>query len=292
MSTISEGVPAIGYSTAGKTRDLDQRYDKSSQRATLGLSLSAGLLCCFAAFAGRAYAITNFNQTDVQWKVCTGVLVNGSRCAGGSADPTSWSQTFEIATPSLDGESMELSLSGPVYANNGWYYDTGANDSATHFTLDMWFNAPSNADIGALEFDQYQYLLKGHGGVTSNTRLYFGTQCVTGGNWWIWDSNGVGWVDTKAACRYTVSSTTFNHLVISVHRVSGDTSCSGRPCMYYDSISVGGTTYVSNKKTSSGALPSGWGEQTGLMLQLDTGGSCGSACTIKEYVDEGNFTIQ
>jgi len=290
VSTLYEGVPAFGYNAATKMRYFDRRPDKNSRRATLGFWLSTGLLCYFAAVAGKAYAITNFNQTDVQWKVCTGVLVNGSRCAGGSADPTSWSQTFEIATPSLDGESMELSLSGPAYANVGWYYDTGANDSATHFTLDMQFYVPSKADVQALEFDQYQYLLAGHGGVTSNTRLYFGTQCVTGGHWWIWDSSGIGWVDTNASCSYTAGA--FHRLIIAVHRVSGDTSCGGRPCMYYDSISVGGTTYVSNKKTNSGALPSGWGEQTGLMLQLDTGGSCGSACTIREYVDEGNFTLQ
>jgi hypothetical protein len=156
----------------------------------------------------------------------------------------------------------------------------------------MYFNIPSKTYIQALEFDQYQYLLAGHGGVTSNTRLYFGTECVTGSTWQIWDSSGIGWVDTGAPCNYTVSSTAFNHLVINVHRVTGDTSCLlGRPCMYYDSISWNGTAVVRNLKTNSGALPAGWGEQTGLMIQLDTNSTCGSACTITEYVDKGNFTI-
>jgi hypothetical protein len=186
---------------------------------------------------------------------------------------------------------MELSISGNAGTNNGWYHDSGPQDNLTTFALDMYFNIPSKTYIQALEFDQYQYLLAGHGGVTSNTRLYFGTECVTGGTWQIWDSSGIGWVNTGAACNYTVSSTAFNHLVIHVHRVTGDTSCGGRPCMYYDSITMNGTTAVRNQKTNSGALPAGWGEQTGLMIQLDTNSTCGSACTITEYVDKGNFTI-
>lgn len=187
---------------------------------------------------------------------------------------------------------MKLSISGDKGTNNGWYLNAGVHDSDTTFKLDMWFNIPSKLYIQALEFDQFQYLLAGDGGVTSNTRLYFGTQCINGAHWQVWDSSGIGWVDTGAACSFTVSSTTFNHLVISVHRLTGDTSCvDGRPCMYYDSITLNGKIVVANQKTNSGALPAGWGEQTGLMIQLDTNSTCGSACTITEYVDKGNFTI-
>ena len=245
---------------------------------SLGLWLSAGLLCCVAISATvDAEEITNFNQITTGWQDCTGTLVNGVRCAGGTANPTNWTQTFDVSKPSLDGKSMELSLSGPTGSNNGWYYDTGADDTATTFTLNMEFNVPSNAAVQALEFDQFQYLLAGDGGVTQNTRLYFGTECVTGagsGNdWYVWDSSGAGWINTNVACSYTVSATKFNHLIIKVHRVSGDTSCKdGYPCMYYD-ITLNGKALVTNAKTNSGALPAGWAEQTGLMIQLDTGGS-------------------
>src|SRR5258708_26069526 len=61
----------------------------------------------------------------------------------------------------------------------------------------------------------------------SNTRLYFGTECVTGSVWRVWDSYSAAWVSTGAACGYTVSATAFNHLAIAVHRVAGDASCTG-----------------------------------------------------------------
>jgi hypothetical protein len=60
--------------------------------------------------------------------------------------------------------------------------------------------------------------------------------------------------------------------------------------MYYNYIKLKGTTIVSDEKTSAGPLPSGWGEQTGFMLQLDATPSCLSSCTISEYIDEGSFT--
>ena len=289
ISPAHKGLLLAFDDSAATMRLAERECGKRSRRATLRLCLCAGILFCLAALAQGAYAQTaglpNFDDTTTGWLLCSGA------CAGGHT-PTQIIQRFNIPTPSLDGKSMELSISGNAGTNNGWYHDSGPQDNLTTFTLDMYFNIPSKTYIQALEFDQYQYLLAGHGGVTSNTRLYFGTECVTGSTWQIWDSSGIGWVNTGAACNYTASSTAFNHLVIHVHRVTGDTSCAGgRPCMYYDSITMNGTTAVSNRKTNSGALPAGWGEQTGLMIQLDTNSACGSACTITEYVDKGNFTI-
>ncbi len=286
ISTLPQGDRFHEYRAAVNVVYVDARNDKSFRRTVLGLLLFAGLLLSFAAVTGKAYAeeITNFNQITTGWQLCT-----GPSCAGGSGNPTCEIQKFDISSPSLDGKSMELQLCGPAYSNNGWYYDTGAQDSDTNFTLNLEFYVPSTTYIEALEFDQFQYLHAGDGGVTKNTRLYFGTQCVTGGDWWVWDSSGLGWIDTKKACSYKVAA--FNHLIIAVHRISGDTSCAdGYPCMYYD-ITLNGTNLVTNDKTNAGALPSGWGEQTGLMLQLDTNKACGSGCTITEYIDEGDFTL-
>jgi hypothetical protein len=267
------------------------RHHELSLQATLGLCLVATVVCIALIGSAQAQApppsvnLTNFDDITTGWLLCT-----GPGCAGGTGNPTCEIQTFHNNPPSLDGGSMKLEICGPKSSNNGWYYNTGADDAATTFTFDMYFNIPAKTYAQALEFDQFQYLLAGHGGVTSNTRLYFGTECVTGGDWDVWDSSGLGWIHTNKACSYTVSSTAFNHLVIKVHRVSGDTSCGGRPCMYYDSITLNGTAVVLNIKTNSGALPTGWGEQTGLMIQLDTNSTCGSACTLTEYVDKGNFT--
>jgi len=243
-----------------------------------------------AAHAQTPAGFSNFDDINPKsWLLCSG------SCAGGNS-PTKIVQNIGIMKPSLDGKSMQLSISGNGGTNNGWYLYSGAQDSLTTFKLDMYFNVPSKAFVQALEFDQFQYLHAGSDGVPTDTRLYFGTQCVIGnangvGNtWWVWDSSGIGWVDTTKACNFKVSTTAFNHLVISAHRVTGDTSCFGRPCMHYDSISLNGTVVVSNKTTNSGALPTGWAEQTGFMIQLDTTGAC-SNCTITEYDDKGNFTI-
>jgi hypothetical protein len=239
--------------------------------------------------------LSNFNEITTGWQQCTG------SCAGGT-NPSATFQDFHITNPSLDDQAMELGLTGPVSCqspcntgpNNGWYYDTGAADSNTTFELIFWFYAPSNTDVVSREFDQFQYLLAGDGGATKNTRLYWGTQCVTGGHWDVWNSYSGSWVDTGKTCSYGLG--VWNKLDIKVHRVSGDTSCSGGyPCMYYDYAKLtphGGstTTIFSNEKTSAGALPAGWGEQTGFMIQLDGTPTCLSSCTITEYIDEGSFT--
>jgi hypothetical protein len=234
--------------------------------------------------------LDDFNEITTGWQQCTG------SCAGGT-DPSATFQYFNITDPSLDDKAMELGLTGPdsctspckTGPNNGWYYDTGAADSNTTFDLVFYFYVSSNTDVVALEFDQFQYLLAGDGGVTQNTRLYWGTQCVTGGDWDVWNSYTGSWVDTGESCTYPLGE--WNKVNIEVHRVSGDTSCSGGyPCMYYNYIKLKGTTVVSDEKTSAGPLPSGWGEQTGFMLQLDGTPSCLSSCTISEYIDEGSFT--
>lgn len=265
-------------------RNTGWQYGRCSSIS--GRRLFIRLLCCCATLTASAYAqqVLDLDDITTGWQQCT-----GPSCAGGTSTPTSTSQTFSNATPALDGGSMLLSESGPSSSNNGWFYNAGKNDTATGFTLDLEFNIPSNTAIQAVEFDQFQYLFAGGGGVTANTRLFFGTECVTGGVWNVWDSSGIGWVSTGVTCSYVVSSTAFNHLTIAVHRVAGDTSCaSGYPCMYY-SITLNGTAIVSNVKTNSGALPSTFAEQTGFMIQLDTSSACGSACTISEYIDKGTF---
>ena len=265
-------------------RNTGRLYSRDSNS---GVRRFIQLLCCCAALTASAGAqqTTNFDDITTGWTLCP-----GPSCAGGSGTPTSTSQTFSNTTPSLDGSSMHLSETGPSFSNTGWFYNAGANNAATGFTLDLQFNIPSNTDIQALEFDQFQYLKAPDGGVSANTRLFFGTECVKGSVWNVWDSSGIGWVSTGVSCSYVVSSTAFNHLTIAVHRLAGDTSCSsGYPCMYY-TITLNGTVVVANAKTNSGVLPSTFGEQTGFMIQLDTSSACGTACTINEYIDQGSFS--
>jgi hypothetical protein len=207
----------------------------------------------------------------------------------GSGTATATPLTTSNSGPSLDGGSMMLSLSGNSFTNVGWYKYSGVNNSNTNFTLDGWFYTAALTNTAALEFDQFQYLLTGDGGATQNTRLYFGTECVIGGVWDIWNSFTASWVHTGASCVW--SAATWHHLAIKVHRVPGDISGSGSyPKMYFDSITLDGTLVTSNQVTSAGPLPTGWGENAGLMLQMDTSGTCGTSCTISENVDEAKFS--
>lgn len=286
-------------------KNTGQQYARDSSRSTSGLRPFIGLLCWCALLTASAYAqrppVYNFDDITTGWGLCT-----GPSCAGGTGNPTSTSQTFGNATPSLDGGSMLLTESGPANANTGWFYKPGPLDIATGFTLDLQFNIPDNSKIQAAEFDQFQYIFKDQVGASANTKLVFGTQCVTGDvpandDWQVWDEFNQNWVHTHAPCSYIVSATAFNHLTIAVHRLAGDTSCSGTlpaprfglttftgPAMYY-SITLNGTLVVSNQRTCSGPLDTGFQEVTGLQLQLDTSAACGSACTIKEYIDRGTF---
>lgn len=284
-------------------KNAGRQYSRDSSRSLLELRPFIGLLCWCVVLTASAYgqqlSVNNFDDIGPTaapgvsrtpgWNLCT-----GPSCAGGSGNPTSTSQTFANATPSLDGGSMFLSESGPASSNNGWFYNAGVSITATNFTLDLQFNIASNTDIQALEFDQFQYLKAPDGGVSADTKLFFGTECITGDFWNVWDQQRKAWISTGMACSYVVSSTAFNHLTINVHHVAGDTSCGGSsgsfsgPCMYY-SIMLNGMIVVSNFKTNSGPLESTFQEQTGFMIQLDTRSTCGSACTISEYIDRGTF---
>jgi hypothetical protein len=239
---------------------------------------------------GQTSFFNNLNTVTSGWQTCQYTTPPPTFCAGGTGIPTGFTQNFGITSPPLiDSNSMQLALSGPADTNGGYYYNTGASDTTVNLQLNMYFYAASIANLQALENDQYQYLDAPHGGVGSNTRLYWGTQCVIGSVWDVWDSSGIGWVSTGKACSLTAGTT--HHLVVQVHRIAGDTSCTGGyPCMYYDII-LDGTLIANNQKTNAGALPAGYSENTGMMLQIDTNSSCGSGCTAPILYDKVNETL-
>lgn len=206
---------------------------------------------------------------------------------GGTATATPL--TTGNSSPARDGASMLLSLSGNAHTNVGWYRNMGANSSNTTFILDTWVDSSTLGNTAALEYDQGQYILSGHSGLTLNSRYFWGTECVMGGDWDIWNSYTAAWVHTGVSC--TFSSAQWHRLTIMVHRVAGDTTgTGGYGKMYYDAIILDGKEVITNQTTSAGPLPTGWGEQVVFMLQMDTNSACGSACTIGESFDLLNFT--
>jgi hypothetical protein len=178
------------------------------------------------------------------------------------------------------GNSLELSLTGPEYTNL-LVYDKVGSSSATSFNSDFWVYLPSVITAGtyqALEYDIFQFL--------SPYRFMWGSQCVLGGNWQIWDQLHSEWLDTTRACEMNAQG--WYHIQWWVHRNDGDLSCDGYPCMYYDMLGVNGIYTQFETKEPAGPIPQGWSNNSGLNFQLDLSGEKKSA-TITEYLQKVNF---
>jgi Divergent InlB B-repeat domain len=264
--------------------------------AAFGQTLTVNLAGAgFGTVTGSGQTYQNINlYTSASWLLCT---YNASQvppfCAGGTGipSPPATGPTTGISSPSLSGSAAEFTLSGPNSTNTGWYQNFGASDSNTTFVLDEYIYIPtaSLALMNDFERDQFQYLHSGSSGLTINSRYYWGTHCVLhGGDWFVWNSFTAAWVDTGASCS-GVTANTWHHLVETVHRVPGDSSgSSGYGKMYFDSIVWDGTNVCGGScpTTSAGALPAGYAEQTGIMLETDIL----TAGTVNVYDDEINET--
>jgi hypothetical protein len=228
--------------------------------------------------ASAAYAQT-FNMAMEQslsgWTPCT-----LPACApGGSGIPTDVSITETGAA--WPANSLKISVTGPEWTNLLVFKKVGAT-SASYFNSDFWVYLPSTINDGtyqALEYDIFQF--------SNPYEFMWGSECVLGGNWQIWDELHQQWLNTSRACDMTEHG--WYHVQWWVHRVDGDTSCDGYPCMYFDMLGVNGVYTQFETTEPSGPIPAGWGNDSGLNFQLDISGEKKSA-TISEYIQKVNFT--
>jgi len=178
-------------------------------------------------------------------------------------------------------DSLELSVTGPAWTNFLVWNKVGST-SATYFQSDFWIYLPSNINDGAyqaLEYDIFQFL--------TPYEFMWGSECVIGGQWQIWDQFHGQWLDTSRACQMNVSG--WHHIQWWVHRVGGDTSCEGNPCMFYDMLGIDEVYTAFGTKEPAGPMPANWSNNSGLNFQLDISGTKKSA-TITEYIQKVNFT--
>jgi len=76
-------------------------------------------------------------------------------------------------------------------------------------------------------------------------------------------------------------------IVWNVHRIPGETACSGQPCDYYDSLLIDGVNVTPNGGfTPQPSGPSGDADNTGTDTQIDLNSTGGTAI---EYLDELGF---
>ena len=127
---------------------------------------------------------------------------------GGSGIPIKTSQTIGHASPSKDGRSMEVSITGPQYSNALWTHVAGRDDSATSFSMSFWvYPAGATSVAGSYEFDQFDF--------SSSTGIEFmwGSQCNQVNHLWqVFDQLHGHWM--TLGCD-------------ALSRVIGGTMCSG-----------------------------------------------------------------
>jgi major membrane immunogen (membrane-anchored lipoprotein) len=138
-----------------------------------------------------------------------------------------WSMTQGISSPSVSGNSSEMSVGGDeAYSDGFWnnhligdYSTQGMPDTAHkivpnlhNFIYDVYFYANDLSVSQALEFDINQFV----GGYS----FIWGHECrVAGGNEWdIWDNPGQKWHPTGIACNPVANA--WNHLVIQAQRTT------------------------------------------------------------------------
>jgi hypothetical protein len=203
---------------------------------------------------------------------------------GGSGIPTKTSHTIGHARPSKDGSSMEVSITGPEYSNALWTYGSGADDSATSFSMSLWVYPTAEASVaGSYEFDQFQF------SKSTGIEFMWGSQCnQVNGLWQIFDQLHGHWMNTAVKC--ALKANQWHHIRWDVHRVSGDSDrCSGKPCMYYDALTVDGVVHPVNARYPAGPLPRGWSSSVGFQVQIDIG-STRQHVTVDEYIDLADFS--
>ncbi|MHB1952128.1 MAG: hypothetical protein ACYCOU_00145 [Sulfobacillus sp.] len=217
------------------------------------------------------------------WSICDGTCAGGS---GGNLPSVGPTQTFNIASPSLNNHAMEMSFTADANTTDVLFTSkpTGAYcATCTHYIFDVWYYPTNSTGVGEHEFDQWF-------DTASGSEWMFGHQCVVGSEWNIWNQSAGTWVATTAPCSLAVN--TWHHLVFSDYRTAGDTTgCGGYGCMYFGSLTVDGTlVYALNQAEPAGPTPSGWASAAGEQVQEDVNtASSTSPVAVVSYYDLMTF---
>jgi hypothetical protein len=233
-------------------------------------------MCLFTLLSGVAAAQfnTNLETNPTAWQQCVLPSCN----PGGVGIPSSTTIT-ETGTK-WPTNSLELSVSGPEWTDFLAYNKVGAS-TATYFQSDFSLYIPSgilSENYDALEYDIFQYL--------SPYEFMWGSQCVMGAKWQIWDGLHSRWIDTALACSLPAGK--WHHVQWWVHRVDGDTSCEGYPCMHFDMLGIDEVYTLIAITEPAGPMPAGWTNNSGLNFQIDISGAQSKA-TATEYIQHVNL---
>lgn len=231
--------------------------------------------------AGSKIVVNNADDTLSHWSTCTMPDCH----PGGKGIPVSSNQTINNANPSVDGASMMLTEtvdSTKFFTDILWPYKSRGCDSCTQMHTDFWAYPVSSSGVDALEYDAFLF------DATNQLNIMWGVQWnQRKGTWQIWNQATGRWIDTDVTTGPKFGA--WNHLQFADHRVIGDTACGGTECLYYDSMTLNGTTYDLNLSQPAGPIHPGWHSVSGFQFQLDAMPVTGGTATLTEYIDEANM---
>lgn len=183
-----------------------------------------------------ASAVTYGNiQSKPGWQGCTAKL-NGATCASGRGNAV-FAMAQGIQSPSLDGQSAQFSLRGPVgYSNALWWNQLGGNDGAHNFVYDLYVYITQPNAPQSLEFDVNQSI------ASQGLKFIFGTECDLQAThvWHNWDTAHAKWRNTSVPCK-PFPAYTWNHLVLQFQRMANNK-------ILFVAVTINGQTHYFNKQ--------------------------------------------
>jgi hypothetical protein len=182
-----------------------------------------------------------------------------------------------VSSPSVTGQSRELSMS---YSNSGgeiWHLSFGSDTQATHFVYDNYIYIEQTSSLGNLEMDMNQVIANG------DTVIY-GVQCDGYSGTWDYTINtGTPtnpydtWMHSNIPCNpRNWAPNVWHHVQIAYSRTSTGV-------VTYESVWFDGKQSDFNNATGNSAFALGWGASLVTNFQIDGLGSSGS---VKAYFDK------
>jgi hypothetical protein len=255
---------------------------------TTGNTLVTASVNGMLATTGTTVAVQSIENALTNWLSVCYIGSCGGGSPGGTNAPASTQQTVNNASPAgaPSGTSMLLSqttLTTSTQTNVLWRYQAVSTcDLCTVFSTSSSFYLGSNsAKATAFEFDDNDF------DQTESLQLTFGHQCNQSNGLWQIDNGTRSWVNTTIACSLSYSA--WHTLVTNGHRILGDTSCGGKPTLYFDSIVIDGVTDQIDQTLCATALPGGTTAALLTQFQIDVG-STTAAQTVTVNLDNVNFT--
>ena len=243
----SSSIDKYVSASAGSHRITVQAKDSAG--SLFGKSINVTVGSTSSGDTGSTKTFSNIDEMSA-WTSCT-------VCAGanGSGSVATLSQTLNISSPSIDGNSTKFHIGGSTpYSNALWWKQLGANSGVRHFVYDVYFYLKNPSVAQALEFDVNQSL--------DGKKYIFGTECVKSTHTWKIYSAAQKWLDSGVSCS-GITAYTWHHLTWEFERTTGGN-------VSFIAVTLNGVKHYINK---SYAPKDGTANEINVAFQMDGDGN-------------------